>query len=62
LTIEAISHAIVMTLIVGVCYNFMWITYVVWLQVFAKNHGSFKEPHKFQIPFFLGEVVGWHFR
>ncbi len=43
-----------MTLIIGVCYNFMWTINVVWLQVFAKNHVSLKEPHKFQIPFFFG--------
>jgi len=44
-----------MILIVGVCYTFMWTTNVVWLQVFAKNHGSLKEPHKLQIPIsFLG--------
>ncbi len=51
---EAISHVVTMTLIVGVCYNFMWTTNVVWLQVFVKNHGSLKEPHKFQFLFFLG--------
>ncbi len=62
LIIETISHDIAMTLIVGVYYNFMWTTNVVWLQVLLKTMVALKHPTNFTFQIFLWKWWDWHFR